>query len=133
MAIIGFNFTKINVEKTNPVRGKININNNMRITDVEDSNLSLGKSEQKALNFIFEFNSKFEPNIGFINLVGNVTFLGESKKVEGILSEWKKSKIIQKEVRIDELAKYDGELKQTFTSSGPNLTTDGLLDTYYIE
>lgn len=98
MTIIGFNFTKINVEKTAPVKGKININNNIKIIDVQENNLSLGKSEQKGLKFLFEFNSIFEPKIGSINLKGDVIFLSDTKKTEDILSEWQKKKTMPKEI-----------------------------------
>ena len=51
MAIVGFNFTKMNVEKNKAVEGKININNNVSIKDVEENELSLGKSKQKGVKF----------------------------------------------------------------------------------
>ena len=43
------------------------------------------------------------------------------------------NEIKPKEVRIDELFSYEGDIKQTFTTSGPNLTTSGLLDTYTLK
>ena len=41
--------------------------------------------------------------------------------------------IKDKEVRIDELFNYEGDIKQKFTTSGPNLTTSALLDTYLLK
>ena len=56
MAIIGSSFTKINVEKKAPARGKININNNASIKSVEEYPLP-SKADQKGLRFTFEFVS----------------------------------------------------------------------------
>jgi len=43
------------------------------------------------------------------------------------------NEIKPKEVRIDELFNYEGDIKQTFTTASPNLTTSGLLDTYFLK
>lgn len=98
MAIVGFNFTKITVEKNQSIRGRINISNNISIKNVEESDLSLGKSKQKGLKFTFEFISKYEPKIGSINLIGDILFLDEAKKIEEILKTWKKDKSIPQEI-----------------------------------
>ncbi|MBW2966793.1 hypothetical protein KY342_06850 [Candidatus Woesearchaeota archaeon] len=97
MTIIGSGFTKINVEKKAPVKGKININNNASIKAVEEYPLP-GKSNQKGLRFTFEFFSKYEPKIGEINIEGNVILLLEAKKGEEVLANWKKDKKLPKEV-----------------------------------
>ncbi len=98
MAIIGFNFNKINVEKKAPAKGKINISNNISIKSVEEYPLAIGKTQQKGLKFIFEFSSKYEPKVAEINLTGTVLTLQEAAKVEEILNAWKKDKKIPKEV-----------------------------------
>ena len=98
MTIVGFNFTKINVEKTKTASGSVNIQNNVSIKNVEESSLSLGQAKQKGLKFTFEFVSKYEPNIGSITLIGDVLYLEEAKKVEEMFKEWKKDKKLPKEV-----------------------------------
>jgi len=92
MAIVSFNFNKISVERKNLPRGKINIKNNVSIKDVQKADLSLGKAKQAGLRFIFEYVSKYEPNMGEIKLEGDVLDLGEEKKVKEILDGWKKNK-----------------------------------------
>ena len=98
MAIVGLNFTKILIEKTQPVKGKVNINNNVGIKEVKKTNFSLGASNQNGLRFIFEFTSKYEPSLGSIFISGEVIFVGDEKDVESIFSEWEKSKTIPKPV-----------------------------------
>jgi len=98
MAILGFNFNKINVERGESVTGKINISNNVSIMDVKEQDLSLGKDKQQALKFTFEFTSKYEPKLGSILLGGELMFLGDTKKTKEILDEWKKNKRVPKDV-----------------------------------
>ena len=97
MAIVAFNFTKINVEKKKSVDGKINITNNVTITDVQAAHLSLGKNKQEGLRFSFEFNSKYEPGVGHITLKGDVVSIESDENTKKILDDWKKDKKIKKE------------------------------------
>ena len=94
MTIIGFNFKNIKVSKKEGVRGKINIKNNVVITDIKEQDLSLGDKSQSALKFIFEFSSKYDPDLGEIILGGDLLFMESSNKTKEILDEWKKSKKI---------------------------------------
>lgn len=98
MAIVGFDFTKIDAEKKSLVKGKIKINNNVSIKKVEGIDLSLGKEKKNSLKFSFEFSCKYEPELGFINLNGDVIYMEEANKVKEILDYWKKEKKLPKEV-----------------------------------
>ena len=98
MTIVGFNFTKIDAEKKEVVKGKININNNVSINEVKEKDFSLGNQKQKVLNFTFEFISKYNPDIGSIRLIGEVLFMDDSKNVKEILDGWKKDKRLPKEI-----------------------------------
>ena len=98
MTVVSFNFTKIEAEKKSVGKGKININNNVRIEKVEEKDLSLGNQKQKVVSFTFEFTSKYDPDVGNIKLVGNVLYMEDAKKVKEILDGWKKDKKIPKDI-----------------------------------
>ena len=98
MTIVGFDFTKIDAEKKSPIKGKININNNVAIKNVEEQNLHLGNEKQNAIKFQFEFTSKYDPGIGAITLGGDIIFMGDPKKVKEILDGWKKDKKLPKDI-----------------------------------
>ena len=51
MTIVGFDFTKIEAEKKAPIKGKININNNVSIKMVEQQDLALGQEKKNVLKF----------------------------------------------------------------------------------
>jgi len=98
MPIIGFNFTKMLVETNEGVKGKININTNVTITSLEKIPLHLGKEDQDALKFGFEFVAAYEPKAGKINLKGNVIYLTAKDKTKEIIDEWKKNNKVDKEL-----------------------------------
>lgn len=96
--IVGFGFTKLNAEKYEAAKGKIDINNNVTIKDVLEDNFSFGKDKQSIIKFIFEFTSKYEPSVGAILFEGEVLYLEEPKKIKEILASWKKDKKISQEL-----------------------------------
>ena len=99
MAIVGFNFKKINVErKQDSVKGKVDIKNNVAITDVEKSDLALGGSSQKAVKIEFDFGVDYEPKLGSMKFIGDIIYLGEAAKIDELLKEWEKDKKLPKEI-----------------------------------
>ena len=98
MTIVGFNFTKLEAEKKDMAKGKISVGNNVSIKNVEEKDISLANDKQKVLAFIFEFTSKYDPDIGSIKFVGEVLFMEDAKKVKEILDGWKKDKKLPKDI-----------------------------------
>ncbi|MBS3131603.1 hypothetical protein J4212_04180 [Candidatus Woesearchaeota archaeon] len=98
MTVVGFHFASVNAEKKEPIKGKVNINNNVAIKKVDEKELALGDGKHKALNFSFEFTSNYEPKIGGITLLGEIMFMEDSKKVKDILAGWKKNQSLPKDV-----------------------------------
>ncbi|MBN1377428.1 hypothetical protein JW949_03820 [Candidatus Woesearchaeota archaeon] len=94
--IIGFNFTKISAEKKGNPKGNIKVKNNITITDVDESKSNIGKGK-KAVNFKFKFSSEFNPDIGSIEIEGNVADLTDEKDSAKLVKEWKKNKNVTKE------------------------------------
>ena len=95
MSIIGFNFEKIMVEKTNKINSKLNIKNNLSIVSVEQENLNLTNSGD-VLKFNFEYVTDYEPKIGKIELTGHLLLMEDAAKVKEILEGWSKNKKLPK-------------------------------------
>ena len=100
MAVIGFSFNKLLAERTKPAKGKINISNNVIITDAEEGKMSLG-SGKKALKVGFKFTSKYEPKVAILEIEGDLVYMAEEKKADELLKQWKKEKKMPKEVMQD--------------------------------
>ena len=101
MTIVGINFTKIEAEKKEGVKGKINISNNVSINKVEEKSLSITDEKQKVLAFTFEFTSKYDPDLGSIRIIGDVLNMDSPAKAKEILDGWKKDKRLPKEIMTD--------------------------------
>ncbi len=97
MTIVGSSFTKISIERTKPYQGKININNNISIIDIVPEELSLGKSDESGLKFIFEYTCTYEPGVGSISLTGELMAIDKEDVAKKIIDSWAKTKQIPKE------------------------------------
>ncbi|MBI2671019.1 hypothetical protein HYX18_03520 [Candidatus Woesearchaeota archaeon] len=94
MPIIGFNFDKIQVERSKKVEEKVEIKNNLGIKDVEIEKLSINNLNE-VLKFIFEFSLVYEPNVGNITINGHILYTDDIKIIKDIQKEWKKNKKIE--------------------------------------
>jgi hypothetical protein len=92
--VIGFNFTKISIEKINEINlEKLEISNNINISEIKktDSNLLNTKDEIIAIKFTYSIN--YDPDFAKIDFSGNILFEVDSKYSEEILKEWEDKKI----------------------------------------
>lgn len=96
MAIVGFNFLKINVERTAAVKGKLSINSNVMITDVKDIDVNLGTKDNKGLLVKFAYICQYGPSIGKIELEGDVVTLEDAEVAKKCVESWKKNKTFDK-------------------------------------
>ena len=96
--IVGFGFTKLNAEKKEAPKGKVDINNNVTVKNLEMADMKLGNDKQSVLKFIFEFTSKYEPNIGVMLFEGEVLYMEDAKKAKDILASWKKDKKLPSDI-----------------------------------
>ncbi|MBU0471485.1 MAG: hypothetical protein KKF65_02590 [Nanoarchaeota archaeon] len=97
MTVVGFNFTKLMAEKNKPVKGQINISNNVLIKDVSESKLGVD-SKNKTIKFNFLYTSKYEPAIGLMELEGEIISLIDEKQAKDLLAVWKKEKKVSKDI-----------------------------------
>lgn len=100
MAIINFNFTKIDVEKSENLKGGVKISNNISITNIKKMDLPVKSDKQNVLEAEFSFITNYEPDIGKISLKGKLLYVGTKEEVEESLKQWEKEKKVQKEVMI---------------------------------
>ena len=98
MAIVGFGFTKMLVEKKKQLSQKINIRNNIAIKNIEEHEFQDLGDKKQGLKFAFEFISNYDPDAAEIRLLGEVFFIGEKAQCEDILKGWKKDKNVPKGV-----------------------------------
>ena len=82
------------------MQGKIKVNHDLRIDNVEQRPLPL-KDKKNALIFEFVFNINYEPGVGEVALQGNVLYYDDQKKLDAIAQQWKKTKKVAPEVSVE--------------------------------
>ena len=97
MAIVKINLHKVNAERNLENQGgQVNINSNVSLTNCEP--LSFNAEGKKGLKFTFSFTSTYEPNIGKIEVAGQVLFVETSSVIEEIKASWDKDKKVPTKV-----------------------------------
>jgi len=98
MATIGFNFTKMLVERKTNAAGQITVANNISITNVEPYHLAMTPGASNALAISFKFELKYHPEIGVIALDGQVLELVSEQEQKECINSWKEKKALKKEM-----------------------------------
>ena len=103
MAVIGFNLTKILVERKGPIKGGVKVNTNMNITDVKKEDIVISQSKD-TLNFDFNFSINYKSAssnvlVADILFEGRILYLVDPKDTKKILEDWKK-KTIDDSIRV---------------------------------
>ena len=98
MTIVGLQFDKIVVDRTDVPTGKMSVKNNIVIKDIDKKDFSTNKMKQFVLLFKFEYVAEYEPKIAKITLNGTTTWLDQEAKIDEIAKGWKKDKKIPKDV-----------------------------------
>ena len=89
MTIVGFNFTSLRAERKAMLKGKINIENNVKIDNITDSELNVGDKKMKTLSVEFSYSSTYTPDIGEVAIKGILIYMTDAKKTEEVLKSWK--------------------------------------------
>lgn len=91
MTIIKVNIHKIKAERNIDSKGgQIRINNNVSIRQVDELDFNVGG--KKGLKFTFSFNCAYEPDLGSIEVEGQVLYVGDDQDVKDIKTNWQKTK-----------------------------------------
>jgi hypothetical protein len=96
--IIGYNFTKIEAERSKEISGKVDISSSVKITSVEEKELEVF-NKQKVLEIGFEFTVEYKEGFGKIHMVG--TLLYDGKEAKDAPKMWKKDKKIPESIDLE--------------------------------
>lgn len=101
MPVIGFSFKSVEAKRNKEILNtEMKVNSTPTVTGIKEMSVpTLGA--KKALNFEFEFLTRYDPEVAEIKMGGNIIYLSE--KNSAILRQWKKSKKIPEDVSIEVL------------------------------
>ncbi len=98
MNIIGFNFTRVLVEKKNPIKGKLNIDFNINIQSLQDAGVFVLDKTKRPIKLNFLFKTDYKPDIGTLELGGELVYLIDAKNGQKVLEDWKKNKKLPSDI-----------------------------------
>ena len=98
MPIVGMKLDSISGsrEKTH-MKGEVKINSSPRVISVKE--ITVPGMKKKVLEMGFDFLTKYDPSLGEIQIKGELLYDSDSRAK--ILSHWKKSKKLPREVDIE--------------------------------
>lgn len=91
MKIIGFNLTKILIEKKEKKPEKLEINQNIDIKDIKKESIHITDEEVLKISFILTIN--YSEEYAKLEFEGNIITIPKKEELEELLKEWKKNKI----------------------------------------
>ena len=112
MGIVKINLYKVVAERKLASKGgQIRINNNVSIKDIEDLQFNIPGSA--GLKFTFAFNCRYEPDLGSIDVEGQVFFTDIEERIQEIRAHWKKDKSLPGDVmeRVVNAALHKGNIQ----------------------
>lgn len=93
MRLIGFNFTKMNLEKKSDNMKDLKVTTGIDISDVQEAKSDLFKSPEELIAVRFEYNVNYEKDVASLKFNGGLIVSVESKQAKEILKQWKDKKI----------------------------------------
>jgi len=93
MKLLGFNFTKIQVEKHKDRVEGLKIGTRIDVSEIKEAKASMLKTKDEVLAVKFAYGLDYEPEMAKLDLEGNLIISLESKKAREILKEWKDKKM----------------------------------------
>ncbi len=101
MTIVGFNFTKINVERKKITNDKLSIKRDLSIKNIKPKQIGLD-GNKAALEADFNFNIDYldekKSKFANISLSCSLVFLNKKELIDEILLQYKKKKSIKPEI-----------------------------------
>jgi hypothetical protein len=92
MKLLGFNYTKIKAEKNKDNFKDLEINQKIDLIEIEKVNSSSFMAKEEILAVSFSFKIDYKPEIGLIDLSGNILIGLEPKVSKEVLKQWKEKK-----------------------------------------
>jgi hypothetical protein len=96
MRIIGFNFTKISIEKLkepSELKEQLKINTQIDVPELTEVKSHLLKTKEEIIGAKFTYGVNYNPGFAKIELEGRILVAVEPKVAKEIFKQWKKKKM----------------------------------------
>jgi len=96
MRIIGFNFTKISIEKlkeSSELKDQLKINTQIDVPELTEVKSHILKTKEEIVGAKFAYGVNYNPDFAKIELEGRILVAVEPKVAKEIFKKWKKKKM----------------------------------------
>jgi hypothetical protein len=93
MKIIGFNLTKISIQRKEKFDSKLEIKQNINIDDITKDKINISKDEILKINFTFAVN--YNPDFAKLEFKGGLVIIPEKDEMKKIMKEWKNKQLAE--------------------------------------
>jgi len=93
MKIMGFNFSKVSVEKKSDNFKDLKINTNIDILDVQPAKNDILKQKEEMIVIKFKYDVDFQKDVGKVDIEGNLIIVLDPKDSKEVIKEWKDKKL----------------------------------------
>lgn len=93
MRVIGFNFTKISIEKLKEITEIPKVKTEINIPEIKGVKSTILKTKEEIIEAKFEYIVNYEPESAKVNIEGRALLSVDPKVAKDILKQWKKKKM----------------------------------------
>lgn len=93
MRVIGFNFTKISIEKFKEITEIPKVKTEINIPEIKGVKSTILKTKEEIIEAKFEYIVNYEPESAKVNIEGRALLSVDPKVAKDILKQWKKKKM----------------------------------------
>jgi hypothetical protein len=96
MRVLGFNFTKINVERLKDVIAsseKLKISTQIDVPELKEVKTDILRTKEEILAAKFVYGVNYDPDFAKIELEGKILLALDPKTAKEVLKQWKKKKM----------------------------------------
>lgn len=96
MRVIGFSFTKINIERLKEglsASEELKINTQIDVLDIKELKSGILKTKEDILVANFVYGINYDPNLAKAELEGRILLAVDPKTAKEVLKQWKKKKM----------------------------------------
>lgn len=93
MRIIGFNFTKIKIERLKDTTEELKIKTEIDIPELKELKSSPLNTKEEVIEIKFLYRILYEPGFAIVELEGKLLMALEPKTAKEVVKQWKKKKM----------------------------------------
>ena len=99
MQIVGFNLTKISIQRKEAAAGNFKVTSKINVKSISEEKIDIAEGKSVA-KLEFEYGIDYEPKVAEIRFEGFILILGDPKEIKDTISDWKKKNTLLTDLKV---------------------------------